>query len=186
MERHNGAPLFYIRFSYLMSAGYISSSVLWYNLHIMKSGENIVESMKVRNGMKNIWLGIIAVSLLVMAGLSAVCVQSWMSRQAQAAFPSEVTQGYAAVFLTNGQVYFGKIGDVRTSSLALEEIYYLQSDQPQTAAGLDKMQDLKLIKLGNELHGPKDRMIINREHVLFIESLQDESKVSKAIKEYKK
>jgi len=43
-----------------------------------------------------------------------------------------------------------------------------------------------LIKLGNEIHGPADSMIITKDHILFIEQLKDDSKVVRAIKEYQK
>jgi len=42
-----------------------------------------------------------------------------------------------------------------------------------------------VIKLGGEVHGPQDRMQINRQHILFVENLQDESKVVQAINKSK-
>src|SRR3989344_4528142 len=33
---------------------------------------------------------------------------------------------YQAVFLTNGQVYFGKLSDVNSAYVSLQDIYYLQ------------------------------------------------------------
>ncbi|MFB6225875.1 MAG: hypothetical protein ABEJ02_00825 [Candidatus Paceibacteria bacterium] len=99
---------------------------------------------------------------------------------------------FKAVFLTNGQVYFGKI---RTNYrnrdwMHLEDVYYLQLQQSlqgqnkNTAESL-KESDVTLAKLGNEIHGPKDEMKINREHVLFIETLTSDSKVISAIKKHK-
>lgn len=89
-----------------------------------------------------------------------------------------------AVFLTNGQVYFGEIKDTSVNTIVLENIYYLQSDKRAQAADLNKQSDVKLIKLGKELHGPEDKMLINRDNVLFVERLRDDSKVVKAIDEY--
>jgi len=43
---------------------------------------------------------------------------------------------------------------------------------------------LQLIKLGKELHGPKDQMVLNRDHILFIEELSSDSKVVKSIEKY--
>lgn len=96
--------------------------------------------------------------------------------------PKNLSQGYVGVFLDNGQVYFGQAKDMSSDFLTLDSIYYLQSDKPADA---NAQSDLKLIKMGNELHGPKDQMQINRQHVLFIESLKDDSKVVEAIKNYK-
>lgn len=99
---------------------------------------------------------------------------------------------YSAVFLMNGQVYFGKIHGKNKMEVDLRDIYYLQVNEQQDLQSGDKatgdaaQPDVSLVKLGNELHGPNDRMRINREQVLFIESLKDDSKVVKAIDDYKK
>ncbi len=97
---------------------------------------------------------------------------------------------YQAVFLTNGQVYFGKLAKANSSYAELEDIYYLQVTQPplqgsqdQTAAQKQQPQ-LQLVKLGNELHGPEDKMHINADQILFYEDLKDEGRVVQAIKEY--
>ncbi len=95
------------------------------------------------------------------------------------------SDGYNAVFLTNGQVYFGKLASKRGEYLVLTDIYYLQANKAiQPGAEIDK-QDMALVKLGSELHGPTDRMEINKDHVLFMEDLGETSKVMEAIKGYK-
>ena len=96
---------------------------------------------------------------------------------------------FSAVFLTNGQVYFGKIHSI-TDTVDLQDIYYLQvnnsSNNPQSGTGTNSTTnpDISLVKLGNELHGPNDRMLINRSQVLFTESLKSDSKVVTAINNY--
>lgn len=100
-----------------------------------------------------------------------------------------VTQAeYQAVFLSNGQVYFGEITNKNAKYVVMNDIYYLQLKRPlqeQKPGEPAQQPDLTLIKLGNELHGPMDRMEINQDHVLFIENLKDDSKVVTAIMEYK-
>jgi len=101
--------------------------------------------------------------------------------------------GYQAVFLTNGQVYFGKVSDMRDKYVTLKDIYYLQvnqqeqlqSGQPATTTSTQQPQ-LSLVKLGNELHGPDDIMQINRDQILFFEELKADGRVAQAIEEYKK
>ena len=97
--------------------------------------------------------------------------------------------GWQAVFLTNGQVYFGKVAKNSGDILVLKDIYYLQVTQqiqPTEANQVqDQSQNLSLVKLGNELHGPKDEMRINRSQVLFTEDLKADSKVVDAIIRYK-
>lgn len=98
------------------------------------------------------------------------------------------TEGYQAVFLTNGQVYFGKISSMTATDVTLEDIYYLQVQQQNIqppAEQQGQQPQLSLVKLGNELHGPQDKMIINRDHVLFWENLKDDGRVVKAISDHK-
>lgn len=92
--------------------------------------------------------------------------------------------GWQAVFLTNGQVYFGNVTSITPDTVVLEKIYYLQTSGPLQAGGVPEAQDLALVKLGAELHGPTDAMRINRQHVLFIENLKTDSKVVKAIEQF--
>ena len=90
---------------------------------------------------------------------------------------------YQAVFLDNNQVYFGKLSGANQTYAALTDIFYLQIGQPLQPS--DPAANINLIKLGGELHGPIDEMKINREHILFIENLRDDSQVVQAIKRYK-
>ena len=96
---------------------------------------------------------------------------------------------YQAVFFTNGQVYFGKLHPVNGEYMKLTEVFYLQaqsddskSDNPQNAASDQK--DTTLIKLGNEIHGPEDAMIISKDQVLFYENLKSDGKVASTIAQY--
>ncbi len=82
-----------------------------------------------------------------------------------------------SVFLKNGQVYFGKITAITENTLTLEDIYYLKDN----GGG-----DTSLVKLGNELHGPQDKMFIERLEITFWENLKNDSEVTKAIQEFKK
>lgn len=99
------------------------------------------------------------------------------------------TKGYQAVFLANGQVYFGKL-TASSGWLKLTDIFYLQTSQPlqQTSGSAlvnDPNQNIQLVKLGSELHGPMDEMYIGRKEVLFWENIKDDSKVVDAINKYK-
>ncbi len=97
---------------------------------------------------------------------------------------------YQAVFLTNGQVYFGKLSDADKDYIKLADIYYLQVVQPplqgqQQPGQATPQQQISLVKLGQELHGPSDEMHINRTQVLFYEDLKTDGKVVQAIQQYK-
>lgn len=92
---------------------------------------------------------------------------------------------YSAVFLTNGQVYFGKMIDNNKDEIILNNVYYLQantggvSDDGTTALG---QTSFNLVKLGNELHGPTDELFVNKTQVMFYEYLRDDSKVVESIR----
>lgn len=97
---------------------------------------------------------------------------------------------YQAVFLSNGQVYFGKVTDANIQTLVLENIYYLrsagnlQTSDEKNSTTTPTMDNFSLVKLGNELHGPEDKMSINLSQVLFVEDLKFDSKVVEAIRAY--
>lgn len=96
-------------------------------------------------------------------------------------------EGYQAVFLSNGQVYFGKLFRETNQYAVLREVYYLQITQPPQPlqAGEVPPANINLVKLGGELHGPIDEMRINRDHILFVEDLRSDSRVVQAIDQLK-
>jgi hypothetical protein len=82
-------------------------------------------------------------------------------------------KAYQAVLLTTSQVYFGQLtidGDV----FVLNDVYYV--NQPDSAT------PGQLVKRGNEVHGPRDPMLISAQQVLQVENLRDDSQVAQAIR----
>jgi len=131
------------------------------------------------------WLIVlIIVLLIILAGLFVVSkVTGW---NVLGIDKSSTDGDWQAVFLSNGQVYFGQTVKNTDDNLILEDIYYLQvtkSLQPAEGNAAEQ-SELSLVKLGNELHGPEDKMIINKDHILFIENLKEEGKVVRAIQRY--
>lgn len=94
---------------------------------------------------------------------------------------------YQAVFLDNGQVYFGKLSRTGSQYHLLEDVYYIQIDpgnqdpDSEEAAG----SNVNLVKRGEELHGPQNSMRINRDKILFIEDLRDDSAIIQNIQKLK-
>ncbi len=98
---------------------------------------------------------------------------------------------YQAVFFTNGQVYFGKLQQLNSEYMKLTDIFYLQTQSTDSADSKNPQQTSSqgnptLVKLGDELHGPEDAMIISKEQVLFYENLKNDGKVAKSIEKFKK
>jgi hypothetical protein len=92
--------------------------------------------------------------------------------------PTEVIDrsAYQAVFLTNGQTFFGRLQEQGDDWFAMTDIFYVSaSDQGPT----------QIIKRGNELQGPKEPMLISKRQVLFVENLRDDSEIVTAIRKFK-
>jgi hypothetical protein len=49
---------------------------------------------------------------------------------------------------------------------------------------LKHASDISLVKLGCELHGPEDEMLINRSQIVFWENLKEDGQVTQAVAEY--
>ncbi len=105
---------------------------------------------------------------------------------------------YQSLFLTNGQVYFGKISKYTNDYVQLTNVYYLQTQQAvqsTTSPGATESGNtpssnskplLSLARLGGEIHGPKDSMFVPRNQVLYWENLKNNSKIVQAIHDYQK
>ena len=91
---------------------------------------------------------------------------------------------YQAVFLSSGQVYFGKL-ELKQGWLVLKDVYYLQVDDGSVQTAADG-SNFQLVKLGSEIHGPEDVMYIDVGNVLFWENMRDDSQVLQAIQQAKK
>ena len=103
--------------------------------------------------------------------------------------------GYQAVYLTNGQAYFGKLQSGGTDYLKLSDIYYLQSQSTDTASATTNSKDtdtnttsqsnLQLYKMTDAtLVGPEDTMYISTKQILLYENLKPDSKVVQSIEKY--
>jgi hypothetical protein len=137
--------------------------------------------------------GILSKVLAVLLILVALSALGWFITHALGTATADSvvkSNEYQAVFLTNGQVYFGKVTKTDNSYVKLTDIYYLQVQQTvqpkdSSAAAAANNQQVSLAKLGGELHGPEDVMYVSRQQVLFWENLKNDGKVAKAISDYK-
>jgi len=130
-------------------------------------------------------LVLIIVIVIILIGLFAVSKVTGLNILGMN--ESRTSGDWQAVFLSNGQVYFGQTLKEGSEIVILKDIYYLQVTRALQPAEGDAQQqsELSLVKLGNELHGPEDQMRINRDHILFIEDLKEDGKVVRAIQRYK-
>jgi hypothetical protein len=122
----------------------------------------------------------VVVLIIILGGLYAFGLLGFLTPQNEKTFQ--------AVFLSNGQVYFGHIKSL-SNWIVLKDVYYLQaSTSPLQAEATDATatppkpnSNIQLVKLGGELHGPEDQMYIERDKVLFWENMKVDSKVMEAI-----
>ena len=82
---------------------------------------------------------------------------------------------YQAVFLTNGQTYFGRYLDRLGPYTKIEDAFYIQQ-QPAQQEG--QTGELKLVRRGTELHQPDAVMLVPKSSILFVEDLRPESQVA--------
>ena len=125
-------------------------------------------------------INIILISVItLLVAASAFFYTSTMRRDA-------FDKSFQVVVLDTGEVFVGKVIKERSSRLELVNIYYL----PITAEDLFSQEfnaiheSISVIKIGNELHGPEDSMVISQEHIVYIQNLKENSKIVTAIEEY--
>ncbi len=143
---------------------------------------------KKEKSLKKFILPIIALLIVIIIGLIG-----WMvfSKSQASSGPAIDTGKYQAVFFTNGQVYFGKLSSVNSEYMSLTDIYYLQTQASESTEAKNPQETatdqngVQLIKLGDEIHGPEDKMVISKEQMLFYENLKTDGKVAKSIDQYK-
>ena len=89
--------------------------------------------------------------------------------------PSLGRAQYQAVFLANGQTYFGRYYERIGAYAKIEDVYYLQQSQ---GADATQAPDTWLLRRGKELHAPAARMLVPKSAILFVEDLSDSSPIA--------
>jgi hypothetical protein len=89
-------------------------------------------------------------------------------------FPTE----YQAVFMDNGQVFFGRLQDDGSFYLTLRDVFYIKRE----ASPDNKEAQSILVKRGSEWHAP-GFMRINSRHIVLIEPVAADSRVALLIRE---
>ncbi len=132
---------------------------------------------------------ILTIASLVVIGLVAMAIYSAAGEYQELQPDASMSQ---AVFLNNGEVYFGNITTLDEDYLVLEDIYYLQvTPALQQQADGTTVQDpnqqpqVNLIKLGEELHGPEDKMVVPVSSIIYWENIRNDGQVATAIAEAK-
>jgi hypothetical protein len=130
------------------------------------------------------WMRILSVILLagiavLLIGITLVFTRSNGDNESKFIDSSK----YQAVFLNNGQVYFGNIQDLNNNYVRMDNIYYLTQNSSDSSS--TSSNNYSLVKLGcQQIHDPLDEMVINRSQVTFWENLNPSGKVVTSIKQF--
>lgn len=126
---------------------------------------------------RNVLLAVGAVVVLVVIVVLAIAAARSLS--SGSSLPSDVnTNTYQAVFLSNSQIFFGKLTAAGGNYYELRHVFFLQS----TPATKGQPGSQRLIPLTKEIHNPEDLMVISRSQVVYIENLNPAGRAAKLIK----
>ena len=92
---------------------------------------------------------------------------------------------YQSVLLQGSARYFGKIVALNDKFIELSDVFYLKANDGTATATISSADDVSLIKLGCELYGPKDTLVINKSSVLFWDNLRSDGQVVAAITKWR-
>lgn len=125
-----------------------------------------------------------SVTALILAVLASVAFLH-PNRESKIVNKSEMQAVFVNVNGTNGgQVYFGHIRSLTPDYIRLTNVFYIQNQAAQNAQ--NSSQAYSLVKLGCELHGPEDEMVVNRSQVFFWENLKSSGQVTQKVAEFYK
>jgi hypothetical protein len=138
----------------------------WFIFKISDLGDAVMQRTALSRG-----TSLLAMSCVILALSLGACKDT----------APQFTTEYQAVFMDNGQVFFGKLDKAGSEYPQLRDVYYVQSQSNPETREVKSM----LIKRGSEWHGP-DVMYINARHIVVIEPVASDSRVAQLIKEAKK
>src|SRR5579875_2636903 len=127
-----------------------------------------------RRAVRQVLVVVISVLILVAVALLIVAVARLIQPAdplAGAINPNE----YQAVFLTNGEVYFGRMTTAPGGQFYfLHHVYYLQ-----TTSANGKTTSRNLVKLSSQIQGPEDFLAVNRSDIAYVENLRPNGQASR-------
>ena len=113
-------------------------------------------------------------------GVTAFALAFFFTQWWDFTIPSFGRAEYQAVFLSNGQTYFGRYYDRIGAYAKIEDVYYIQQ-----TPGTDTQaaSDPRLVRRGVELHAPDHRMLVPKSAILFVEDLRPDSPIAQFMRQ---
>lgn len=119
-------------------------------------------------------------AIVAVLAVAFLAVGVWLMTQ-HAGIPSYIDKSkYQAVFLQNGEFYFGKVESMTPQEITLKKVFYLQkAATPNETETATEKTDLEIVRIVDTVHAPEDMMMIERSQVLYVENLNPDSQVVK-------
>lgn len=122
------------------------------------------------------FIAIVAVVLMV-AGIGiATGVLPSIWRPHTPSVDVALTTPYQAVFVDNGQVYFGQLSGLGTPFPVLRDVYYVQREVDTKTKTVKNV----LVRATDQWNAP-DRMVLNASHIVAVQPVSPTSTVAKLI-----
>lgn len=124
---------------------------------------------------------------LIVIMLAGYGFTSWNSHKPNTKSPRQ------AIFLADGQTYFGYASSLNNKTVTLTDVYFLRPapTATDTPAGVPvDTTKIDLIKLGvggpDDIVGSENEMVLNRDAIKYIQVMKDDSQVNQKISDYLK
>lgn len=132
--------------------------------------------------------GLIKTAVLILAFLLIIATVYFLFFRTKGGAADIKARAWYAVKLVDGEIFYGQIADTKADPIAIANVYYNydQSKEKDPAKAIPETGNIRLVKRGQETHGPSGSMDVVRSQVLFMEPLKADSKVLKAILDYEK
>jgi len=126
--------------------------------------------------------------VLILAVLIAIFLIYWLyfNKNENAGSNIDKEKKWYAVKLVDGTEWYGQIGDIASDPVVMDNLYYNYDQMDKNGNNNKQPDSLRLVKRGQETHGPDGSVDVVRAQILYMEPLAVDSKVLKAILEYEK
>ena len=137
--------------------------------------ESFVSQRPKANKQGKAWM-IITLLILIIVLAGAL----WFVKQPDSNFVKDTD--LKAIALDNGQVYYAQVVQEDSLNIYLDDVYYIQTEQRVVPAEDEDSEDQVinvpvLVKRGDELHKPTGLLQINRDRVVGIETIGEDSEI---------
>jgi len=136
--------------------------------------------------------GLIKIIVFILAILVVSATAYFLFFRSKGAAINPKTKDWYAIKLVDGEIFYGQVADVKADPVVIDNVYYNYDQAKEAGAAKDQANpaketgNLRLVKRGQETHGPAGSMNVVRSQVLYLEALKSDSKVLQAILQYEK